>query len=96
MEKNKLEDGGSKRDEDAMKEAELKDRQHLTPEQIERRLEGLLEEYNADNNNVLVVKQIANMYERKNDFDSAISYLEWAVHLSTGDTALQTRITGLQ
>lgn len=95
MEKNKLEDGGKKRDEQEMKELELADREHLTDEQRQRVLDRLLADYAEDNQNIIVVKKIAKVYEDGEDWDSAISYYEWALHLTKGDTALQAKITNL-
>lgn len=93
MEKNKLEEGGKKRDEEAMQELELAEREHLTADQRQRVLERLLADYAENNENVVVVKKIARLYEDAQDWDSALSYYEWALHLSKGDTALQAKIT---
>lgn len=96
MEKNKLEEGGKKRDEAAMKELELVDREHLTAEQRERVLNKLLADYAENNENIVVVKKLARLYEDAQDWASALSYYEWALHLSKGDTALQAKVTNIK
>ncbi len=95
MERNKLEEGGKKRDEEEIQELELADREHLTAEQRQRVLDRLLADYAENNENIVVVKKIARLYEDGGDLDSATSYYEWALHLSKGDTALQGKITNL-
>lgn len=96
MEKNKLEEGGKKRNEDEMKELELADREHLTDEQRQKVLDRLLADYAENNENIVVVKKLAKVYEDGGDLDSAVSYYEWALHLSKGDSALQSKITTIR
>ncbi len=98
MADNELEKGGKKRDEDEAKDLELLDKEvaTLTPDQRERLLERLLADYAENNENIIVVKKIANVYEHGNDLESALSYYEWALHLSPGDSAMQTKITSLK
>ena len=98
MEKNKLEEGGTKRNDEAAKRDELlgRDISSLTPEQVDQQLEIFLADYAENNENVVVVKRLARLYEKKNDIDSAISYYDWAKHLSKGDPALEKKINDLQ
>ncbi len=96
MEKNKLEEGGVKRDDEERKELELLDRKQLTDEQIDKLIARFTEEYNEDNNNVVVVKRLGTLYEKKKDLDTAISYYEWASHLTPGDSAMEKKITDLK
>ena len=96
MEVNKLEEGGKKRDEEEMEELELYDRRHLTADQRGRVLEKLLADYSKNNEDIVVVKKIASLYEHAEDWDSSQSYYEWAYHLSQGDTALQRKITDIK
>ena len=98
MEDNKMEEGGKKRDEEEAQGLELLDRDvaTLTPDQRERLLERLFVDYNEDNQNIIVVKKIAAIYEHGDDLTSALSYYEWALSLSPGDSAMQTKITTLK
>jgi len=98
MEENKLEEGGKKRDEEEAARLEMEDRDvgTLTVEQRDKLLEKLLAEYAEDNENIINVKKIASIYEHGGDLESSISYYEWALHLSPGDTAMQTKITGVK
>lgn len=98
MADNQMEDGGKKRNEEEAARLEIEDREvgTLTKEQRERLLEKLLADYAENNENIIVVKKIAAIYEHGGDLESAISYYEWALHLSAGDSAMQGKITGMK
>ena len=98
MEENKLEEGGKKRDEEEAARLEMEDRDvgSMTPDQRARLLEKLLADYAENNEDIIVVKKIASVYEHGEDLASAASYYEWALHLSPGDTAMQSKITGIK
>ena len=96
LDKNKMEDGGMKRDDEERARLELLSRQHLTPEQIEEQLAEFLGKYNENNEDIITVKRLANLYEKKGDLESAISYQEWSYHLSKGDIAIQKKIDELK
>lgn len=82
----------AKRDKDQSNRDEALARQGMTPEQMQSLLLQLAADYEKDPNNINVVKKIADLYERLDDIDSALSYYEWAAQLNPGDVALHARI----
>lgn len=67
-------------------------RQGMTREQMENLLAQFAEEYEKDKNNVNVVKRIADIYDRMEEPEHALSYYEWAVQLSPADISLKARV----
>jgi tetratricopeptide (TPR) repeat protein len=67
-------------------------RQGMTREQQDSLLSQLFEDYEKDQNNVNVVKRIADLYDRMDDQASALPYYDWAVQLAPGDVALTSRV----
>jgi tetratricopeptide (TPR) repeat protein len=62
-------------------------------EAINEQLALLYQEYEANNQNISVVLKIADLCERKNDFESAIAYFEWAYSLTNkADSEIEKRI----
>lgn len=82
----------SKKDKDQIARDENMNRQGMTREQMETLLSQLAVDYDQDPNNVNVVKKIADLYDRLDDLDTALSYYDWALSLVPGDVALQARI----
>ncbi|HSI64256.1 MAG TPA: hypothetical protein VLE43_14105 [Candidatus Saccharimonadia bacterium] len=82
----------SKKDKDQANRDENRNRQGMTREQMESVLAEYFREYEQDQNNVNTVKRIADMYDRLDDQESAIPYYEWALQLTPGDVALQSRV----
>ncbi len=66
-------------------------RQGMTREQMENLLAQLADEYEKDKNNVAVVKRIADIYDRMEEPEHALSYYEWAAQLSPADISLKSR-----
>lgn len=61
-------------------------------EAIDAQLAVLSEQYNQNQTNLNVVKQIADLYERKNDLDTALQWFEYASSLAGGaDPELERR-----
>ena len=67
-------------------------RQGMTREQMENLLGQFAEEYEKDKNNVAVVKRIADLYDRMEEPEHALSYYDWAAQLSPGDVSLMARV----
>jgi tetratricopeptide (TPR) repeat protein len=63
----------------------------MTREQMELQRDRLLEDYAADQNNLQVVRKVANIYEQLEDFGTSASYYEWAYSLSEADTSLRRK-----
>ena len=66
-------------------------RQGMTREQMQTTLDQYFEEYAEDQNNLNVVKRIAELCEMMDDPQRALEYYSWAVQLSPADVALQNR-----
>ncbi|MGE9269456.1 MAG: hypothetical protein ACQKBU_01525, partial [Verrucomicrobiales bacterium] len=95
MEKQKWGEGASMRDLMRNKgEAEKMDKESrsgLTRDQMEARRDELAALYAEDQNNMGVVKELASIYERLEDWAMALSFYEWAFSLSNGDVALRSK-----
>ncbi len=95
MKKNKVEEGGMKRDDAERIRLEQTDRQHLTRDQALKQLEDWGARYAEDPNNLAVVKRVASLYEHLEDWDNAISYYDWAYQISNRDSALERKVSEL-
>lgn len=71
---------------------EMLDRQGMTREQMEQFLAETIEQYNADQTNILYVKRMADLYERLEQIDSALMFYDYALTLNPGDVALQRKV----
>ena len=70
---------------------EKANRSGLTREQLEEQRDELAVKYAEDQNNLGVVKELASIYERLEEWGDALGYYEWAFSLSNGDVALRTK-----
>lgn len=88
-------DGGSFRDllanKDEANKLEQANRSGMTRDLLEQQLGNLLEQYAADQNNLNVVKNLADCYEQLEDFGNALTYYEWAYSLSANDPSLEKK-----
>jgi tetratricopeptide (TPR) repeat protein len=82
----------AKKDKTEAQALENQARQGMTREQQESLLAQFFAEYDKDNNNVNVVKRIADLYDRMDEPENAMPYYEWAMQLSPGDVALASRV----
>jgi tetratricopeptide (TPR) repeat protein len=81
------------KDADQAKLLEQQSRVVKSDEAIDAQLAVLLPQYNENPQNLNVVKQIAALYERREDLASALTFFEWAFHLSNqADPELEKRI----
>lgn len=83
---------GAMKNKDEANQLELANKQGMTREQMETLLGQFAAQYEQDPNNVAVVKRIADLYDRMEEHDLALSYYEWAVQLAPGDVTLQARV----
>jgi tetratricopeptide (TPR) repeat protein len=67
-------------------------RQGMTREQQESLLAQLFGDYDKDQNNVNVVKKIADLYDKMDEPENALPYYDWAMQLAPGDVALASRV----
>ncbi len=80
------------RDADAAAELEKQNRSGMTGEQLDEQIAIYQAKYAEDQNDLQTVKVLAGLYEQKEDFDSALSYYEWAHNLSGGDVSLEKKV----
>lgn len=95
MKKQRWEDAQSlddlKKDAAQVAELEAADRAAMTKDQQVEKLGQLIQEYQQDQNNLNVVKQIANLYEEMENWKDAHAFYDWAYQLSNADTALKQK-----
>ena len=80
-----------KKDKAEAQQLENLSRQGMTTDQMEALLGQFAAEYEADPNNVNVVKRIADLYDKMDQPENAMSYYDWAIQLAPGDVALAGR-----
>ncbi len=80
------------KDKDASKDLETSGRAAMTPEMLQKLADSLLVEYGADNENLDIVKRLASTYEELEQWESSLSFYEWAFHLSKNDPALEKKV----
>lgn len=89
---------GSANFKDAMKDSgeaaklEMLSRQGMTQEQMEQFLAETIEQYNADQGNIVIVKRMSDLYERLGQLDTALMFYDYALTLNAGDVALQRKV----
>ena len=93
-------DGGNFRDllknKDKARQMEDMTRIGATSEQIQEQIAHLAPEYEANPNDINVVRKIADLYERLDEWDTSLAYYTWANQLSGGDSALENKVHRLQ
>lgn len=80
-----------KKDEEETLAIEKAARAALTGDQLQEKAAELVAEYEADPNNVAVVKELAETYERMEDWTNAHTFYDWAFQISSGDVALKNK-----
>ncbi len=63
-------------------------------EMIDNQLADLLKQYEANNQNIDVVRRMAVLYEEKQDFENAIAFYEWGKQLTSGSDPIFERKVG--
>lgn len=76
---------------DEASELELANKQGMTQEQMEALLAKTIEQYNADQTNINLVKRMADLYEKLGQLENAQMFYDYALTLNTGDVALQRK-----
>ncbi len=79
------------RDQDEAAKMEDASRTALTRDQMRDRLASLMEQYQADQNNLSVVKQIAKLYEDMEYWPDSYVFYNWAYELSNKDSTLKNK-----
>jgi tetratricopeptide (TPR) repeat protein len=67
-----------------------------TREQLQEQIAHLAAEYDANPNDLNVVRRMADLFERLEDWDNALAYYSWANQLSGGDPALEAKVHRIQ
>ena len=94
MQKNRMSESQSFSDmvkSDEAAELEKASRTALTKEQLAERAAELSVEYEADPNNLAVVKKLATTYEQLEDWTTCASFYDWAFQLAPGDVAIKSK-----
>ena len=78
------------------KQLEDMSRVGATKDQLLEQIAHLAPEYEANPNDINVVRKIADLYERMEDWEQALSYFSWAYQLSNGDSALENKVHRIQ
>jgi len=95
MKKQRWEDAQSiddlKKDTAEMAEIEASDRAAMTKDQQIEKLGKLTQQYQADQNNLIVVKEIGQLYEEMENWKDAHAFYDWAFQISDGDAALKLK-----
>jgi tetratricopeptide (TPR) repeat protein len=84
--RNAMKDGG-----EAAK-LEMLSRQGMTQEQMEQFLAETIEQYNADQTNIMIVKRMSELYEKLGQIENALMFYDYALTLNPGDVALQRKV----
>jgi tetratricopeptide (TPR) repeat protein len=84
------------RSKEQSKSLEDDSRKGMTAEQLDARLAEWGEKYNEDPQNINVVKKIADLYEQKEDLNSALQWYDYAFGLNTADSALGHKVQSLR
>ncbi len=71
---------------------EMLSKQGMTKEQMESFLAETIEQYNADQSNIMVVKRMADLYERLDDLDNAHAFYKYALDLNPADVSMQRKV----
>jgi tetratricopeptide (TPR) repeat protein len=71
---------------------EMLSKQGMTKEQMEEFLAETIEQYNADNTNLVLVKRMADLYERLDDLGNAHAFFQYALDLNPADVAMQRKV----
>lgn len=80
-----------KKDKAESEEMEKSEKRAMTRDQYKERLEGLMEKYREDQNDLKVVKEIGNIYEQLEYWSDAYVFYNWGYQLSNNDVTLQTK-----
>jgi Tfp pilus assembly protein PilF len=76
---------------DEAAELEMANKQGMTQEQMEALLAKTIEQYNADQTNINLVKRMADLYEKLGQLENAQMFYDYALTLNPGDVALQRK-----
>ncbi len=87
----------SLKDADQARQLEQSSRAHKSADTIQEQLTLLYEKYNENNQNIDVVRKIADLLEKSDDLENAIAYYQYAYELSNrSDPQIEKTIFSLQ
>ncbi len=81
---------------DEANDLELMNKQGMTQEQMESLLAKVIDKYNQDQTNLHTVKTMADIYERLDQFQSALMFYEYALTLNPSDVALKRKTESIK
>lgn len=82
----------SMKDQGEAAKLEMLNKQGMTKEQMESFLADTIEQYNADQTNIVIVKRMADLYERLDDLDNAYAFFKYALDLNPADVSMQRKV----
>ena len=89
-------DGGNFRDllknKDDARKIEAMSGAGATRDQLMEQVGYLTPDYEANPNDINVVRKLADLYERMEEWEQSLAYYTWANHISGGDTALENKV----
>ncbi len=94
MQKNRISEDASFRDlvkSDEAAELEKASRSALTRDQLKERAAQLSAQYAQDQNDINIVKQLAETYEQLEDWNTSYQFYSWASQLTPSDIALKSK-----
>jgi tetratricopeptide (TPR) repeat protein len=71
---------------------EMFNRQGMTKEQMEQFLAETVEQYEQDQTNLVIVKRMADLYEKLGQLDNALMFYDYSLTLNPGDVAMQRKV----
>jgi len=71
-------------------------KQGMTQDEMEQFLAETIELYNADQTNIVVVKRMADLYERLGELDNGLTFFEYALTLNPGDVSMTRKVENLR
>jgi len=89
--------GAVKANAEEAEDLEAAGRTMMTPEQIDERIAKLFEDYDEmiETKNLRWARDLATLYEKKEDWPNAVKWFEWAYSISADDPALKRRVETL-
>ncbi len=86
----------SKKDSTEALKLERKNKQGMTPEQMQDYLADLSAEYDAEPTNINIVKDLAELLERMDQLDQSVGFYHYALELNPSDVSMARKIELLQ
>jgi tetratricopeptide (TPR) repeat protein len=67
-------------------------KQGMTKEEMEQFLADTIAQYEQDQTNIIIVKRMADLYEKIGQLDNALMFYDYSLQLNPGDVAMQRKV----